>query len=138
MPLDIEIYRRSISIPMRQHGLVLDCLDVSTPFILLAHSFGGAIATEYTLRHPEHISALVLIGVPTCFIIRPILSRLINVPDPIFSWVAKKIRVALFAPQRTLKRMLHSTMSPWRGDERLQQLRVPTLVILGQRDTVFL
>src|SRR5438270_3382556 len=67
--------------------LVLDRLDVGTPFILLAHSFGGAIATEYTLRHPEHISALVLIGVPTRFIVRPILSRLINVPDPIFSWV---------------------------------------------------
>jgi long-chain acyl-CoA synthetase len=118
--------------------LVMDRMDVCVPCILLAHSFGGAIATEYTLRHPEQISALVLVGVPTRFIIRPILSRLINIPDPIFSWVAKKIRVALFAPQRTLKRMLHSAMSPWRGDERLQQLRVPTLVILGHRDTVFL
>lgn len=118
--------------------LVLDRMDLDGPFILLAHSFGGAIAAEYTLRHPEHIKALVLVGVPTRFIIRPILNRLIDIPDPIFSWVAKKIRVALFAPQRTLKRMLHSAMAPWRGDERLQELRVPTLVILGQRDTVFL
>ncbi|HEX6482464.1 MAG TPA: alpha/beta fold hydrolase [Ktedonobacteraceae bacterium] len=118
--------------------LVLDRMDVHVPFILLAHSFGGAIATEYTLRYPEQISGLVLIGVPTRFIIRPVLSRLINIPDPIFSWAAKKIRVALFAPQRTLKRMLHGVMAPWRGDERLQLLRVPTLVILGHRDTVFL
>ena len=34
--------------------------------------------------------------------------------------------------------MHDSVMSVWRGDERLQQLRVPTLVVLGQRDTVFL
>ncbi len=213
MPLDIEIYRRSISIPfgqrmqksrrisvidihpehaaatlvfvhgygggaiqwlyqlryfgqtmrvlapdMRGHGLsddpdelplsldslvndlelVLNRMEVSDSFTLLAHSFGGAIAAEYTLRHPEQVKALILVGVPTRFIIRPILSRLINIPDPIFSWVAKKIRVALFAPQRTLKRMLYTAMAPWRGDERLQELHVPTLVILGHRDTVFL
>src|SRR5579864_2270685 len=43
--------------------LVLDRMDVRVPFTLLAHSFGGAIATEYALRRPEYTSALVLVGV---------------------------------------------------------------------------
>jgi long-chain acyl-CoA synthetase len=118
--------------------LVLDRLDVQRPFYLLAHSFGGAIATEYTLRHPENVSGLVLIGVPTRFILRAGIEHLMLIPDPLFSWAAKKIGVASFARQRTLKGMLHSVLTPWRGDERVQQLRVPTLVVLGQRDNVFL
>ena len=118
--------------------LVLDRLDVQRPFYLLAHSFGGAICTEYTLRHPENVSGLVLIGVPTRFILRAGIDRLLLIPDPLFSWIAKKIKVAMFAPQRTLKRMLHSVLTSWRGDERVQQLRVPTLVVLGHRDNVFL
>ncbi|HXL37189.1 MAG TPA: alpha/beta fold hydrolase [Ktedonobacteraceae bacterium] len=118
--------------------LVLDRLEVQRPFYLLAHSFGGAISTEYALRHPEEVSGLVLIGVPTRFILRAIVERLMLIPDPLFSWVAKVIKVALFAPQRTLKHMLHSVLTSWRGDERVQLLQVPTLVVLGQRDTVFL
>ena len=118
--------------------LVLDRLEVQRPFHLLAHSFGGAISTEYALRHPEEVFGLVLIGVPTRFILRAVVERLMLIPDPLFSWIAKVIKVALFAPQRTLKRMLHSVLSPWRGDERVQLLQVPTLVVLGHRDTVFL
>ena len=118
--------------------LVLDRLEAQRPFYLLAHSFGGAISTEYALRHPDETSGLVLIGVPTRFILRAIVERLMLIPDPLFSWIAKVIKVALFAPQRTLKRMLHSVLTPWRGDERVQLLQVPTLVILGHRDTVFL
>src|SRR2546427_1048820 len=118
--------------------LVLDRLEVQRPFYLLAHSFGGAISTEYALRHCEEVSGLVLIGVPTRFILRAIVERLMLIPDPLFSWIAKVIKVALFAPQRTLKRMLHSVLTPWRGDERVQLLQVPTLVVLGHRDTVFL
>jgi long-chain acyl-CoA synthetase len=118
--------------------LTLERLNVSRPFYLLAHSFGGAIATEYTLRHPEDVRGLVLIGVPSRFIVREIVRRLMIVPDPVFSWVAKTIKVALFAPQRTLKRMLTNVLPTWRGYERMQQLRVPSLVMIGHRDNVFL
>src|SRR5260370_28091400 len=118
--------------------LVLARLEVQRSFYLIAHSFGGAISTEYALRHPEEVSGLVLIGVPTRFILRAAVERLMLIPDPLFSWIAKVIKVALFAPQRTLKRMLHSVLTPWRGDERVQLLQVPTLVVLGHRDTVFL
>jgi long-chain acyl-CoA synthetase len=134
----------SDALPYTMSGLVddleqvLDALDVQRPFTLIAHSFGGAVAGEYVLRHPEHVERLILIGVPTRFIIRPILRRLMNIPDPIFSFVARKIRVALYASQRTLKGMHDRVMAVWRGDERLQQLRVPTLVIRGHRDIVFM
>lgn len=132
------------SLPISMEGLVddldtvLDALQVQRPFSLIAHSFGGAVATEYALRHPENVSELVLIGVPSRFIIRPILRKLMYIPDPLFSGIAKWIHVALFASQRTLSRMHDRVMAPWRGDERLQRLRVPTLVVLGQRDTVFM
>ncbi|GAC1430619.1 MAG: hypothetical protein NVSMB54_24320 [Ktedonobacteraceae bacterium] len=150
---------RVIALELRGHGLsdddhalpytmdglvddlehVLDTLVVKGPFSLIAHSFGGAVATEYALRHPQNISGLVLVGVPSRFIVRPIITRLMRVvPDPFFSYIARKIGALLYAPLRTLKPMHDSIMGIWHGSERFPQLRVPTLVILGHRDTVFL
>ena len=117
--------------------LVIERLELPRPFYLLAHSFGGAIATEYVLRHPGDVAGLVLIGVPSSFIVREIVRRLMTVPDPIFSGVARLIKVALYAPQRTLKRMLNTALSTWKGKTSLERLRLPTLVIMGHRDTVF-
>jgi long-chain acyl-CoA synthetase len=114
--------------------LVLEGLDVQGPIHLIAHSFGGAFATEYAILYPEKVRSLVLIGVTTRFTMTPLLGRLINVPDPLFSFAAKKLGVALFASQRTLKGMLDGILSPW----SMKQLAVPTLVMLGQRDRVFL
>ena len=133
------------ALPYTMDGLVddleqvVDALDVQRPFSLIAHSFGGAVSTEYALRHPQNISGLVLIGVPSRFIVRPVITRLMRVvPDPFFSYIARKIGALLYAPLRTLKPMHNSIMGIWRGSERFPQLRVPTLVILGHRDTVFL
>src|SRR6266487_5888808 len=38
--------------------VALDVLEVQQPFFLIAHSFGGAVATEYTLRHQGDVSGL--------------------------------------------------------------------------------
>jgi long-chain acyl-CoA synthetase len=113
--------------------VVLEALQVQEPFHLIAHSFGGAIATEYVVRHPEKVRSLVLIGVTTHFTMIPLLGRLLRVPDPLFSFAAKKLGVALFAPQRTLKGIDDGIMSTW----HMQPFAVPTLVVLGYRDRVF-
>src|SRR5579859_7719510 len=37
---------------------VLISLAVQHPFSLIAHSFGGVVAAEYTLRHPDRVAGL--------------------------------------------------------------------------------
>jgi long-chain acyl-CoA synthetase len=113
--------------------VVLEALQVQEPVHLIAHSFGGAIATEYVIRHPEKVRSLVLIGVTTHFTMIPLLGRLLRVPDPLFSFAAKKLGIALFASQRTLKGINDGIMSTW----RMHPFTVPTLVVLGYRDRVF-
>ncbi len=135
LPCDMEGLVDDLELVIERLGLLH---PFPRPFYLLAHSFGGAVATEYVLRHPDNVAGLVLIGVPSSFIVRDIVRRLMIVPDPIFSGVAKLIHVALYAPQRTLKRMLYSALSTWKGQASLERLRVPTLVVMGHRDTVFM
>lgn len=119
-------------------ALLLERLQVQQPFSLIAHSFGGAVATEYAVRYPEQVLHLVLVGVPTRFLIRPLLRRLMTIPNWLFPILARWLHIALYAQLHTLKHFHDQIMAPWRGDERIPLLTVPTLVILGHRDRVFL
>jgi long-chain acyl-CoA synthetase len=118
--------------------LVLERLGVVGPVDLIAHSFGGAVAVEFALRYPERAASLTLAGTPSRFIIRAGLRRAMNIPGPLFERLRAALHWALYASLPTLRRMHDTAMAPWRGDERMAGLRLPTLVILGQRDNLFL
>lgn len=118
-------------------ALVVERLGLEQPFTLVAHSFGGAIATEFALRHPDAVRDLVLIGVPAQFVVQPWVRRGLRVPGVLFNPLVRQLHLALYAPLHTLRRMHDGAMSTWPGPERLPHLKVPTLVVLGQRDRVF-
>jgi pimeloyl-ACP methyl ester carboxylesterase len=42
----------------------LDSLQITGPIILMGHSYGGLIALDYALKHPENILALILLEPP--------------------------------------------------------------------------
>ncbi|HEX9069215.1 MAG TPA: alpha/beta fold hydrolase [Ktedonobacterales bacterium] len=116
---------------------VLDELSVTQSILLVGHSFGGAIATEFALRHPERLSGVVLIAVPERFILQPGLRPLMTLPDSMLGSLPQRIGFGIHARVSTLRRLNDRAMGPWRGAPRFAQLRVPTLVILGHRDRVF-
>ncbi len=129
-----------VGLPYTMDGLVddlevvLDALQVQGPIHLIGHSFGGAVASEYAVRHPEQLHSLVLIGVATHFTLPPGLDKLLIIPDPFFSYLSKRLGAVEAAPQRTLKGLADDVLATWRMQ---QQIRVPALIILGHRDRVF-
>src|SRR5574339_1174043 len=75
------VENRVIALDLRGHGLsdkpgrgydmpqiledletALTLLKVKGKFVLVGHSFGGAIVTEYTLKHPDRVERMVLIA----------------------------------------------------------------------------
>src|SRR5512147_2835788 len=82
---------RVIALDMRGHGLsdrpasgysmdqaltdietALTLLKVKGKFVLVGHSFGGAWATEYALKHPDRVERLILIATAGEFKLQPL------------------------------------------------------------------
>ena len=42
----------------------LDSLHITTPVILIGHSYGGVIAFDFAINHPDRITCLVLVEAP--------------------------------------------------------------------------
>ncbi|MFN8435554.1 MAG: alpha/beta fold hydrolase [Anaerolineales bacterium] len=147
---------RVIALDMRGHGLsdkpstgydmeriqldletALTQLKVSTPFVLIGHSFGGAVVTEYALKHPDHIEKLIIIATAGEFRLSPLFKLGLNLPSSVLRLIGPFTRKWLHAPPHALREFYHSNMAKWRGWDRFSQLTVPTLVIRGHRDIVF-
>ncbi|MBI5823135.1 MAG: alpha/beta fold hydrolase [Chloroflexi bacterium] len=147
---------RVIALDLRGHGLsdkpatgydmpriqldleiVLTQLKVSTPFVLIGHSYGGAIVTEYALNHPDHIEKLILIATAGEFKIKPLFKLALNLPAALLRFVGLFTRKWLHAPPHALRQFYLYNLSQWVGWDRFPKLIVPTMIIRGHRDLVF-
>ena len=147
---------RVIALDLRGHGLsdkpstgyhmpqllqdletALTLLKVKGKFVLAGHSFGGAIATEYALKHPDRVERLILIATAGEFRLRSLLKLGLSLPAWLLRIIGPFTRKWLFAPPHALKQFYAQNMSHWNGWEKFAALEVPTLVIRGNRDLVF-
>ncbi len=150
------IENRVVALDLRGHGLsdkpargydmaqiqtdlatTLDVLKVNGKFVLVGHSFGGAIATDFALAHPERLEGLVLIATAGEFKLRPMFRLGLNLPNWLLQLVGLFTRRWLSAPPHALKPFYKANLSKWVGWEKFSALTVPTLVIRGDRDRVF-
>jgi long-chain acyl-CoA synthetase len=127
----------SINDQLRDLEELLDRLDVKEPAVLCGHSFGGALAIEFALAHPERVDRLVLIATAGVFTLDRRLKLALRLPLPILNVAYRVLKNRLGAPPSVIKRMYRQTVGPWRGWDKLQHIGCRTLVIRGHRDSVF-
>lgn len=115
----------------------LQVLKVNEPFVLAGHSFGGAIATEFALNHPEQIEALILIATAGEFKLNWLYRLGLHLPNTVLRLLDPFTRQWLSAPPHTLKPLYLNNLSKWNGWDKFAALQVRTLVVRGHRDLVF-
>ena len=151
-----SVENRVIALDLRGHGLsdkpsrgydmpqlvddletALTLLKVKGKFVLVGHSYGGAIVTEYALKNPDRVERLILMATAGEFKLQPTLKLALSLPIWMLKAIEPFTRKWLFAPPHVLKGYYFQSMAQWSGWERFRELQVPTLVIRGNRDRVF-
>jgi len=150
------VENRVIALDMRGHGLsdkpgrgyemsqivedletALTLLKVKGRIVLVGHSFGGAIVTEYALKNPDRLERLILIATAGEFNLNPLFRLGLALPAWLLRLIGPFTRSWLHAPPHALKKFYYDNMYGWKGWDKFAQLIVPTLVIRGNRDLVF-
>ena len=102
--------------------------NTSEPFVLCGLSLGALLALDYTLRHPNQISSLFLIGaqykVPT---------RLIDFQNLLFHCMPEKAFAGMGLSKHNTIRLSHS-MRTLDFSSKLSEIRCPVTVICGAKD----
>src|SRR6266498_2343431 len=126
-------------LPQMIHDLetALILLKVKGKFVLVGHSYGGGIVTEYALKHPDRVERLSLIATTGEFKLQPLLHLLLSLPNWLLQLIGPFTHAWLFAPVHALKQTYFQSMSKWNGWEKFSSLEVPTLIVRGNRDLVF-
>lgn len=114
----------------------VETLDLPDQFVLIGHSFGGAICIEYAAAYPERIAKLVLVASAGEYPLPKIASALFRIPVHVALpfW---RYRRRWDAEYHVLKSMFHNSLHGWQAWSRLRDIQNETLVITGERDNYF-
>ena len=105
------------------------CAQTGGPVHLCGLSLGGILALDYVLEHPENVKTLVLIGTPhkvpkAAFALQNVVFRLL--PKSMFTSMA-------FDKKNTFA--LGNTMKDLDFSDRAWEIRCPTLILCGEKDS---
>jgi long-chain acyl-CoA synthetase len=147
---------RVIALDLRGHGLsdkphdqyrmadiqadlltALEVLEVTQPIVLIGHSFGGAVATEFAYTHPERVARLILVAASGHYNVQWYVKFGMRLPDPLLNAAIAFSGGKVGAPAHALKPFYYNNLRPWDGWEMMRNLKVPAMVIRGHRDDVF-
>lgn len=147
---------RVIALDLRGHGLsdaphsrytvaemvadihvALEVLHVPGSIVLMGHSFGGAIVTEYATAHPERVEKLVLIAASGEYRLTTGTLALLSLPTQLLNVIHTAfVKQTISSPPGALQAYYHNAFKTWNGWSLFRGLTMPTLVIRGNRDRV--
>jgi pimeloyl-ACP methyl ester carboxylesterase len=108
------------------------------PVVLVGNSFGGHVATRLAIEHPELVRGLVLTGA-SGIVEKSIVSDIQMRPSR--EWLSRKIGELFYDQQyvrggdRAMVKLSRSARKD-RLEDRMRQIRVPTLLVWGRQDVV--
>lgn len=105
------------------------CNEINGKFHLCGISLGGILALNYALDFPDKVKSLVLIGTP-----HKIPRVMFCIQNMIFSFLPKSIFENMaFSKKDTF--ILGNSMKKLDFCNRVQNIRCPTLIICGEKDS---
>jgi len=133
---DAPLTRYTMSEIVADIATIAEELALPEKFVLIGHSFGGSICVEYANAHPEQLEKLVLIATAGEYPLPKLAIWAIRLPSAFYRlwW---RYRPRWNADIHVMKRMLLNNLRLWRGWPLLRNIRTPTLIITGQRDSYF-
>jgi long-chain acyl-CoA synthetase len=121
----------------------LEVLQVPEQFILVCHSFGGALSSFYLQQHSSRVTALVIISSAVHFRLRWAGRMVLRTPPRLLTWLRKILpyvgfnAARIYPPAHVVYLQNKNGLAVWDGTEYLRNIRIPAMVILGHRDILF-
>lgn len=113
--------------------LLLEHLHIQGPVAVVAHSYGGAASTLFTIRYPERVERLVLLSTTGKLKVRTSILLFLKLPEGLLNPVQRAFHQRVGAPAHVLKKLVPN-VGRWNGWDQYPKIRVPTLVMCGELD----